>query len=424
MEEVKCKMEDCHTDSELLTQFHKNTPQLRFSGFDDEWEEKKLGEIVTEFKNPVELPHNGYTRLGIRSHAKGTFHEYVAPGHELEAAQMSEVKADNLIMSITFAWEHAVAITDKNDEGKLVSQRFPQFSFNKGQVPEFYKYVIADEKFRHHLWLSSPGGAGRNRVLNIKESMEYKSHIPSSDFEQQKIGAFLSHVDSLIQAKTKKLESLKAVKKSLLQKCFPKAGAKVPEMRFAGFNGDWEEKKLTDEITLYSGLTYTPKNVCEYGTLVLRSSNVQNGEINLEDQVRVKTEVVNSQNVEKGDIIVVVRNGSKALIGKHAQIKSEMDNTVIGAFMAGIKSKQPEFMNALLSSEKFDHEVEIHLGATINQITNSTFDKMFFYFPSTEEEQQKIGKFFSKYDSLISLQQKEIDKLKDIKKSLLQKMFV
>ena len=117
-------MEDCHTDSELLTQFHKNTPQLRFSGFDDEWEEKKLGEIVTEFKNPVELPHHGYTQLGIRSHAKGTFHEYVAPGHELEAAQMSEVKADNLIMSITFAWEHAVAITDKNDEGKLSNSIF------------------------------------------------------------------------------------------------------------------------------------------------------------------------------------------------------------------------------------------------------------------------------------------------------------
>ena len=78
-------------------------------------------------------------------------------------------------------------------------------------------------------------------------------------------------------------------------------------------------------------------------------------------------------------------------------------------------------MNALLISEKFDHEVEINLGATINQITNSTFDKMFFYFPTTEEEQQKIGQFFSKYDSLISAQQKEIDKLKDIKKQALLK---
>ena len=286
----------------------------------------------------------------------------------------------------------------------------------------FWKYVLTSEEFIKRLELITYG-IRDGRSINFSDFSTLKFQFPSYE-AQQKIGSFLSNIDSLIQAKTKKLESLKAVKKSLLQKSFPKAGKKIPEMRFTGFSGDWEEKKLTDEITLYSGLTYTPKNVCEYGTLVLRSSNVQNGEINLEDQVRVKTEVVNSQNVEKGDIIVVVRNGSKALIGKHAQIKSEMDNTVIGAFMAGIKSKQPEFMNALLSSEKFDHEVEINLGATINQITNSTFDKMFFYFPSTEEEQQKIGQFFSKYDSLISAQQKEIDKLKDIKKSLLQKMFV
>lgn len=81
-------------------------------------------------------------------------------------------------------------------------------------------------------------------------------------------------------------------------------------------------------------------------------------------------------------------------------------------------------MNALLSTDAFTREVEINLGATINQITNSTFESMSFYFPKTIEEQQALGSFFSKYDSLVSAQQKEIDKLKDIKKSLLQKMFV
>lgn len=392
----------------------KNVPQLRFSGFDDEWEEKKLGEIVTEFKNPVELPHNGYIRLGIRSHAKGTFHEYVAPGHELEAAQMSEVKADNLIMSITFAWEHAVAITDKNDEGKLVSQRFPQFSFNKGQVPEFYKYVIADEKFRHHLWLSSPGGAGRNRVLNIKESMEYKSHIPSSDFEQQKIGAFLSHVDSLIQAKTKKLETLKVVKKSLLQKCFPKEGEKVPEMRFAGFSGDWEKKKLGEVCQLTmgqspDGSTYsvTPSTYI----LVQGNADMKDGFVFPRIWTTQKTKIAHP-----GDLIFSVR----APVGEVGKTEYEI---VIGRGVAALKGNEFVFQE-LIKMNEFGYWNTISCGSTFESINSNDLYNAEISIPPTVEEQQKIGLFFSKYDSLISAQQREINKLKDIKKSLLQKMFV
>ena len=379
----------------------KNVPQLRFSGFDDEWEEKNLGDIVTEFKNPVELPHNGYTRLGIRSHAKGTFHESVAPGHELEAAQMSEVKADNLIMSITFAWEHAVAITDKNDEGKLVSQRFPQFRFNKGQVPKFYKYVIADEKFRHHLWLSSPGGAGRNRVLNIKESMEYKTSVPTTNVEQQKIGAFLSHIDSLIQTKTKKLESLKAVKKSLLQKCFPKAGQKVPEMRFAGFSGDWEEKKLGDVITVNSGKDYKhldEGNIPVYGT----------GGYML------------SVNAKLSDIDAV-GIGRKGTIDNPLYLKAPFWTVDTLFFMTANNGFDLKFIYNL--SQNIDWK-SMDESTSIPSLSKNNIVDVEVLIPPSLEEQQKIGQFFSKYDSLISAQQKEIDKLKNIKKSLLQKMFV
>ena len=419
-------MEDCHTDSELLTQFHKNTPQLRFSGFDDDWEEKKLGEIVTEFKNPVELPHNGYTRLGIRSHAKGTFHEYVAPGHELEAAQMSEVKADNLIMSITFAWEHAVAITDKNDEGKLVSQRFPQFSFNKGQVPEFYKYVIADEKFRHHLWLSSPGGAGRNRVLNIKESMEYKSHIPSSDFEQQKIGTFLSHVDSLIQAKTKKLENLKSVKKSLLQKCFPKTDEKVPEMRFAGFSGNWEEKKLGEVAEISSGTTPSRMNSENFsGDICWLTSGELKSHYIYDTSEKINESIAETMRTYKKGTVVIAIYGLEAAGIRGTCSILKRDCTISQACMAfsNLKSVHNEFLYCWYIANGNEIGTKYAQGTKQQNLSSDIVSDMSICFP-TLAEQQKIGHFFSKYDSLISAQQKEIDKLKDIKKSLLQKMFV
>ena len=169
----------------------------KFRYIKNAWEQRKFGEITSKYEDPVPTPHDGYYRLGIRSHAKGTFHSYVAKGQELETAQMHRVAAGNFIVNITFGWEHAVAITDKNDAGKLVSHRFPQFSFAEGMVPEFFRYVIVDEKFRHHLWLASPGGAGRNRVLKLDEMLNYLMRFPSRD-EQIKIAEFFRHLDNLI----------------------------------------------------------------------------------------------------------------------------------------------------------------------------------------------------------------------------------
>ena len=95
-----------------------------------------------------------------------------------------------------------------------------------------------------------------------------------------------------------------------------------PKIRFKGYTEDWEERKLDEEVEFYSGLTYSPDDVIDSeGTFVLRSSNVKNGEIVKADDVYVSSQIVNSNNVKRGDIIVVVRNGSRALIGKHAQIK-------------------------------------------------------------------------------------------------------
>ena len=197
---------------------------------------------------------------------------------------------------------------------------------------------------------------------------------------------------------------------------------KEPKIRFKGFKGEWVETPLLDVVTLYNGLTYTPNDIRDHGTLVLRSSNVQEGEISLFDNVYVRSEVATSPNVKKGDIIVVVRNGSRTLIGKHAQIKSDMPNTVIGAFMAGIHTDEPEFLNALLCTRRFDNEVTINLGATINQITNGTFHSMKFLFPD-KKEQKALGYYFQHLDSLIQSTTKKIESLKQVKAASLQSMF-
>ena len=137
----------------------------------------------------------------------------------------------------------------------------------------------------------------------------------------------------------------------------------------------------------------------------MRSSNVKNGEIVDADNVYVNDKVVTSENVQEGDIIVVVRNGSRALIGKHAQIKDSMPNTVIGAFMSGMRSEHSSFVNALLDTSAFENEIAKNMGATINQITGYMFSKMEFMIPSGDE-QQKIGEHFQSLDNLITLHQR------------------
>ena len=137
----------------------------------------------------------------------------------------------------------------------------------------------------------------------------------------------------------------------------------------------------------------------------MRSSNVKNGEIVDADNVYVNDKAVTSENVHEGDIIVVVRNGSRALIGKHAQIKASMPNTVIGAFMSGMRSEHSSFVNALLDTSAFENEIAKNMGATINQITGYMFSKMEFMIPSGDE-QQKIGEHFQSLDNLITLHQR------------------
>ena len=197
---------------------------------------------------------------------------------------------------------------------------------------------------------------------------------------------------------------------------------KVPKIRFKGFHDDWEQRKLDEFVSFFNGLTYSPKDIQSTGTLVLRSSNVKDGEVVDADNVYVDPAVVDSENVRDGDIIVVVRNGSRALIGKHAEIKGSKPHTVIGAFMTGIRSEHPSFLNALLNTPHFDKEVEMNMGATINQITGYMFSKMEFMVPSPEE-QDAIGEFFKQLDQLITLHQRKLEKLKIIKKSMLENCF-
>lgn len=161
------------------------------------WEQRKLGDICERHKEMVPTPKDGYVRMGVRSHAKGTFLTMVKPGAEIEEKELSRVKAHCLVVNIVFAWEQAIAITSTEDEKALVSHRFPQFLFHDDMHPDYFRYAILNDSFERHLWLASPSGAGRNKTLNVGTMLEYSFTLPNKK-EQEAIASCLTRLDSLI----------------------------------------------------------------------------------------------------------------------------------------------------------------------------------------------------------------------------------
>ena len=391
---------------------NKTKPDIRFTGFTDDWEQRKLGELLEKYEDPVETPHDGYERLGIRSHAKGTFHSFVESGEELNSARMHRVAANKFILNITFAWEHAVAITDKNDEGKLVSHRFPQFSFDKCLKSNFFKYLILDEKFRKHLELSSPGGAGRNRVLKISDMLEYKIYLPSID-EQTEIGQYFSHLDNLITLHQRECNQLKELKKTMLKKMFPRDGSNIPEVRFAGFTDDWEQRKLGDVTQIImgqspDGSTYseTPKDYI----LVQGNSDIKDGWV----EPRLWTTQM-TKKADVGDLIMSVRAPAGSM-GKTAY------NVVIGRGVAAIKGNEFIFQS-LIKKDIEGFWKKITTGSTFESLNSNDIKNSNLLVP-VNEEQIKIGQYFSQLDNLITLHQRELEILKNLKKTCLKRMFI
>ncbi|OGW16522.1 MAG: hypothetical protein A3G93_12895 [Nitrospinae bacterium RIFCSPLOWO2_12_FULL_45_22] len=195
------------------------TGKLRFKEFVKiKFNKIELAEFLIPTPRPVPRPNSAYTALGIRSHGKGTFLKAVENPEAVMMDTLYEVKEADLIVNITFAWEGAIAIVKKSDEGAFVSHRFPTYTFNREiAIPEYFRHVIRTKRFIHELGLVSPGGAGRNRVMSKTDFLNIVVSIPSVD-EQKKIAVVLNGIDKEIELLGKKLEYLKTQKKGLMQK--------------------------------------------------------------------------------------------------------------------------------------------------------------------------------------------------------------
>ena len=312
----------------------------------------------------------------------------------------------------------------RNNIGKgVMSPLYTVFRF-AAEKTDFYEHYFRSTGWHSYIRSAASTGARHDR-MSITTGAFMRMPVPTPDqAEQQKIADCLTSLDEVIAAQGRKVQALKMHKRGLMQRLFPREGETLPRLRFPKFRDapEWSETRLSSLGELVSGLTYSPDDVRDNGLLVLRSSNVQNAEIALEDNVYVTPGIKGANLAKPNDILICVRNGSKALIGKSALIPEGMPLCTHGAFMTVFRARAPHFVFQLAQSASFQKQVAADLGATINSINGGQLLKYRFVVPEADE-QKRIAECLSSLTARIAAEAKKLTALKTHKKGLMRQLF-
>lgn len=407
-----------------------NKPALRFKGFDEDWEQRKLDILADVRDGTHDSPQ--YVVSGCPFITSKNVHDgiidleniqYISQKDFEKINQRSKVDQNDILIGMIGTIGNIALVRDKRPNFAIKNIALVK---DIGKVFYLYLYHYLEspsivEQFEH----GSDGGTQKfialNKVRNLSISLP-------SEIEQKTIGVFLEILDTLITLHQRKYTKLVNIKKSMLEKMFPKNGEDVPEIRFAGFTDPWEQRKFKDIAGTRRGLTYKPTDITDSGIRVLRSSNINEDYFEIHaDDVLVNEDVVNIPYAKNGDILITSANGSSKLIGKHAIIHDIQEkSTVPGGFMLIASSDEPEFINASMSSPWYTKFINVFVSGgngAIGNLSKADLDEQYILVPC-KEERKKIGSHFSSLDNLITLHQRKLEKLQHIKKACLEKMFV
>ncbi|MDN6756806.1 MAG: restriction endonuclease subunit S, partial [Lactococcus lactis] len=370
----------------------KKVPELRFPGFTDDWEERKLSDIVSRLSkssNNSELPRVEFEDIVS---GEGRLNKDVS--HKFDDRKGILFSSQNILYGKLRPYLKNWLLADF--KGIALGDFWVFKSINSDP-----KFVYSLIQSNHYQKVANDTSGTKMPRSDWKKVSSTEFQIPSSLEEQKKIGSFFQQLDDTIALHQRKLDLLKEQKKGYLQKMFPKNGAKVPELRFAGFADDWEERKLNENVenigtgrsSFKAGLDYSEQTPYE----VLGSTSV----ISYSDSFD-----------HSGNFVLTARVGANAgNLYKHSGNVKISDNTVY------IQSKNLEFIFYLLT--KYDLK-KLAFGTGQPLIKASELKNLKLFFPKTFGEQQKIGSFFKQLDNTITLHQFKLDLLKEQKKGFLQ----
>ena len=399
----------------------KKSPQLRFEGFTDDWEQRKLKDIVnrvTRKNKNLEstLPLTISAQYGLVDQI--TFFNKQIASKDMSGYYLLQKGefAYNKSYSKDFPWG-AIKRLNMYDEGVLSTLyiAFLPFKVNSDFLVSYYE----TDRWHKEVAIRAAEGARNHGLLNITavDFFDTGLMIPPNNDEQQEIGGFFIELDHTITLHQRKLDLLKEQKKGFLQKMFPKNGAKVPELRFAGFADDWEERKLGDVFSERSERSSEGELI----SVTINSGVVKASELDRKDNS--SNDKSNYKKVEVGDIAY---NSMRMWQG--ASGYSSYDGILSPAYTVIIPKEGTD--SKFFAYDFKRHDMIQTFKRNSQGLTSDTWNLKFPTLKSVKvmvpcmEEQTKISNFFERLDTTITLHQRKLDLLKEQKKGFLQKMFV
>ncbi|EMF0259410.1 restriction endonuclease subunit S [Enterococcus hirae] len=410
-------------------------PEIRFPGFTEDWEQRKLGEVV---KINGRIGFRGYTQADIIRKEDGGIlafsptniinnkldfnvkNTYITKDKYYESPEIMVKNGDILFVKTGSTLGKSASVSNLNEEATIN----PQIVILRATsyfISEFISSYLISNNILKQVAQTRIGGAVP--TLTETEIKRFQISAPKGK-EQQKIGTLFKQLDDTLALHQRKLDLLKETKKGFLQKMFPKNGAKVPEIRFPGFTEDWEQRKLGELATIVRGASPRPiqdpkwfDTESDVGWLRIADVTEQDGRIYYLEQ----------------HISKLGQEKTRVLVEPHLllSIAATVGKPVVNYVKTGVHDGFLIFLNAIFDREFMFQWLEMFrpkwqkYGQPGSQVNlNSELVRNQEILIPNNEEQQKIGSFFKQLDDTIALHQRELDVLKETKKGFLQKMFV
>ena len=396
-------------------------PQIRFAGFTDPWEQRKLGELFEESDERASDREILSVSVANGIYPASESDRETNPGASL--ANYKIVHFGDVVYNSMRMWQGAV---DASRYDGIVSPAYVVARPNSEVYARFFARLLRQPMLLKQYQQVSQGNSKDTQVLKFDDFASIGISMPASENEQRRIGGFFDRLDSLITLHQRKYDKLCVLKKSMLDKMFPKGGSLYPEIRFAGFTDPWEQRKLGELCSFSKGYGYSKNNLRDQGTpIILYGRLYTNYETQIHSVDTFVDPLENSVYTEGGEVIVPASGETAEDISIASVV--EKPGIILGGDLNIITPSavvNPVFLALELSYGKphFDLAKRAQ-GKSVVHIHNEDIANVFFDRPCIAE-QRRIGGFFDRLDSLITLHQRKLELLRNIKKSMLDKMFV
>lgn len=408
---------------------NNKTPQVRFKGYTDTWEQRKLNTITDVRDGTHDSPkyvQNGHPFITSKNVGNGFINyddiQYISDEDYDEINKRSKVDIYDILMGMIGTIGNLALIHEKPD---FAIKNVALIKYT-GDIDYKFLYQILQSHYITSQLLNSMDG-GTQKFIALNKIRELNIPYPIKE-EQRQIGSFLEQLDNLITLHQRKDDKLLNLKKAMLEKMFPQNGSLYPEIRFNGFTDAWEQRKLGDIGQTYTGLSGKTKEDFGHGNgKFVTYMNVFSNPVSLPEMTEA-VEIDDSQNkVLFGDVLFTTSSETPEEVGMSSVWLENSENTYLNSFCFGYRPTielNPYYLAYMLRSSSMRKKITF-LAQGISRYNISKNKMMDIEIPLPNiEEQKQIGSYFRNLDNLITLHQRKLEKLKNIKKSCLEKMFV